>query len=137
MIKKKYLLSFPVSRAGEPTTYNLMKYFDIKINILRAKITPGKEGKLMLEMEAKESNLIKGLDYLQRSGINCTPIEKRIEHHEEFCVSCGSCTAVCFSEALYLDDETKSLIFDPHKCVACELCVKACPLGLFKTHFGE
>jgi ferredoxin len=137
MIKKRFILSFPVERAGESTTYNLVKYFDIKITILRARITPGKEGKLMLEMEAKEANLLKGLDYLKRNGIGCTPIEKRIEHHAEKCVSCGSCTAVCFSDALYLDKDTKELVFEPEKCVACELCVKACPLQLFKTHFLE
>lgn len=137
MTKKKFILSFPVSRAGESTTYNLIKYFDIKITILRARITPGKEGKLMLEMEAEDKNIVKGLDYLQRNEINCTPIEKRIKHHEEKCVSCGSCTAVCFAGALELHEETRELVFDPEKCVACELCVKACPLQLFETHFLE
>lgn len=137
MKTRRFILSFPVERAGEPTTYNLMKYFDIKINILRARITPGKEGKLMMQMEADEKNLVKGLDYLKRNGINCVPIEKRIKHHEEHCVNCGSCTAVCFAGALELTADTRELVFDPEKCVACELCVKACPLQLFETHFLE
>ena len=47
------------------------------------------------------------------------------------CIHCGSCTAVCFSGALTMSRATNEMVFNPEKCVVCELCLKACPLRLF------
>ena len=43
------------------------------------------------------------------------------------CDFCGTCVAVCDSDAidLYYDD----IQIDPKKCVECLKCVKVCPIG--------
>jgi len=135
-MKKRYVLTFPSDETNEPITYNLVKQFDIKINIIKARINAGEEGTLFLEMEAPKSNIEKAQQYLADNRISCQSIAKKVHWREEDCMHCGACTAVCFSEALTMDNN-RQLDFNTDKCIVCELCVKACPLGLFEIHFSE
>ncbi len=45
----------------------------------------------------------------------------------------GACLAVCPTEALDVDRESWLVSFDPGKCVACELCIPACPPHAMQT----
>jgi L-aspartate semialdehyde sulfurtransferase ferredoxin len=134
-MKQKYVLSFPSIAIEEPVTYNLVKKFDIKINILRAEITAGEEGNLLIDMESDELNLKKGITYLTEQNIKVEPFVKQISFKQELCVHCGGCTSVCFAGALFMDKITWELQFKGSKCVACGLCIKACPLNLFTLQF--
>lgn len=134
-MKRRYVLTFPPEIVDEPITYNLIINYDLKINILKAEINPGKEGNLLLEFESEKANLDKGINYLEEKNIACLPIEAKIRFDQQACIHCGSCTAVCFSRALTMHKFNWELIFEPEKCVACGLCVKACPLGLFHLDF--
>jgi ABC-type methionine transport system ATPase subunit len=59
-MKKRMILSFPVNKIDEPLTYRLIKDYDVIINILNADITPGRQGKLLIEMQgAQRKKLIK------------------------------------------------------------------------------
>ena len=136
-MKHKYILSFNQESVDKPITYDLIKNFDVKINIIKANISADEAGHLLVEFEADDESLEKCFDYLDKNHVDYIPAEKKIIFDEEKCVDCGACTAVCFAEALTLDPETKELIFSPEKCVFCKLCVKACPLGLFEVHFNE
>lgn len=136
-MKKKYILSFTQNSVNKPITYELIKKFDIKINIIKANISADEAGHLLVEFDADKDSLDKCLEYLGKNNVDYVPAEKKILFDEEKCVNCGSCTAVCFAEALALDRETRELVFKPEKCVFCKLCVKACPLGLFEIHFNE
>lgn len=136
-MKKRYVLTFPSESTNEPITYNLVKKFDIKINIIKAKINSGEEGTLLLEMNAPESNIDDAKKYLDENHIDCQSVEKKVHLRSEDCMHCGACTAVCFSQALTMNEETRQLNFNTEKCIVCELCVKACPLGLFEIHFSE
>lgn len=135
-IRGKYLLTFPPKAVNEPVTFRLIKHFHIEINILKAEITAGKEGKLLLEFRANKTSLEQGLDYLKEKGIDCTPFANQINFLKEGCIHCGSCTAVCFSGAVYLEKPSWELVFNSGSCIACGLCLKACPLHLFKMEFG-
>ena len=135
MIKKRFVLSFPPESGDKPLSYHLVKEYDIRINILKAEVYPGKRGSLLLELHGKASNIEKGIDYLQSHHVSCEPLDKCISHQEEKCIHCGNCTAVCFAGALTMD-ENWQLQFDKSKCVVCELCVTACPLKLFKIDFN-
>jgi len=42
MQKKRYVLKFPPQSGDQPFSYHLVKDFDIRINILRAEVWPGK-----------------------------------------------------------------------------------------------
>lgn len=135
-MKKRIVLTFPPAKVSEPVTYNLVKKFDIVVNILNADITPGKQGKLMLELKSTKENIDNAIEYFRDADISWSPAQKSIVLNKEDCVHCGSCAAVCFADALYMDSDTRELQFHPEKCIACELCLKACPMQLFELDFS-
>lgn len=134
-MKQKYLFTFPAAVSSQPITYLLIKEFDIKINILRAEYSLGREGHLLMELDAEEGSIEKALMFLGAKGIEYQGIEKRLSFNEKACIDCGSCTAVCFSNALSIKAPEWRLIFKPDLCIACGLCVKACPLQLITLTF--
>ena len=137
MQKKRYVLKFPPQSGDQPFSYHLVKDFDIRINILRAEVWPGKTGSLVLELEGTTTNLKNGIAYLEENQVSCEPLNKKITWDHVRCISCGNCTAVCFAGALQMDPVNWELQFDPEKCIVCELCVPACPLNLFAIDFRE
>jgi L-aspartate semialdehyde sulfurtransferase ferredoxin len=135
MIKKRYILNFPPESGDKPLSYHLVKDYDIRIDILKAEVYPGKMGSLLLELQGKKENLEKGVEYLKSQHVVCEPIEKRIRFSDTKCIDCGNCTAVCFAGALTMNPKSWKLDFDKEKCVVCELCITACPLKLFEIDF--
>ncbi len=135
MLKKRFIMKFPAESSDKPLTYHLIKEYDLRINILRATINAGKEGKLLMEVEALEHNIQEGIDFLEREGVTVTPLEKQLHIDEDDCIHCGACTAVCFPDALSLNNETWELDFAKEKCVVCGLCVNACPLKIIEIGF--
>jgi ferredoxin len=135
MIKKRYILNFPPDSGDKAFTYHLVKDYDIRINILKAEVFPGKSGSLLLELQGKKENIEKGVEYIQSHKIVCESLDKRIHFEENRCIDCGNCTAVCFAGALTMNKTSWKLEFDKSKCVVCELCIPACPLKLFKIDF--
>ncbi len=137
MKKKRYILKFPPQSGDLPLSYHLVRDFDIRINILKAEVRPGKTGSLVLELEGTKENLKSGIQYLEENGVSCEPLNKKIHWQKERCIHCGNCTAVCFAGALVMDKKKWELEFEPEKCIVCELCVPACPLNLFTIDFRE
>jgi ferredoxin len=136
MKKKRYILKFPPQSGDKPLSYHLVKDYDIRINILKAEVRPGKTGSLVLELEGTAENLKNGIAWLEENQVSCEPLNKKIHWNQKKCIHCGNCTAVCFSGALTMDNNWE-LDFDPDKCIVCELCVPACPLNLFEIDFRE
>ena len=134
--RQRLVLTFPAEAIDEPITYNLIKEYDVMINILNADITHGRKGNLLIEMSGKEINVQEALVYLESKQIEISPVVKTILFNESGCIHCGACSSVCFSGALEMDTVTRELKFAPEKCIACELCIRACPLQLFKLNFG-
>ena len=130
------VLRFPADTVNEPITYTLIKEYDVLINILNADITHGKEGNLLIEMAGDKGNVDKAVIYLEKKQVEISPVVKTILFTESACIHCGACSSVCFPGALEMDPESRELQFLPDKCVACELCIKACPLMLFELNFG-
>ena len=58
---KKVVLSFPVDATDRSLTYDLVKLYDIRINILKAEIQAGKSGNLLVELEADTDKLDQGI----------------------------------------------------------------------------
>ncbi|MFC2129616.1 NIL domain-containing protein [Bacteroidota bacterium] len=134
--KRRLVLTFPAERIEEPITYNLVKEYDIIVNILNADITHGKEGNLLIEMKGMKTNLDEALVYLESREVIYSPVVKNIILNSDLCIHCGACSSVCFSDALNMDKKDHTLVFQPENCIACELCIKACPLQLFELNFG-
>jgi len=135
MYTKRYVLTFPPDKVDEPLTYNLIKDYNMEINILKADINAGKEGKLLLEFRTGKDEMERGLKYLKDKGIRVAPVSKQISFQHEKCIHCGACTAICFTDALTMEKPSWELNFKPEKCIVCGLCLKACPLNLFKIEF--
>ena len=136
MKSKRFVLTFPPDATGEPITYNLIKKFDIMVNIVRADVSPGKIGHLVMEMTAPAKVLREGMEYIRQQKVECEPIDKKITCRADLCIHCGACSAVCFAGALTMGRHTAELSFEPEKCVVCELCLTACPLKLFSIDLG-
>ncbi len=135
-IKKRMVLRFPSETVNEPITYTLIREHNVLINILNADISHGKEGQLLIEMAGREEDVNEAMVYLESRQVGISPVVKTILFNEAPCVHCGACVSVCFHGALEMDAQTRKLQFSPEKCVACELCIRACPLRLFELNFG-
>ena len=101
------------------------------VNLVKADVSPGKIGYLVMEMTAPLKVLKEGMQYIKEQNVECEPIDRKIRYDSDLCIHCGACSAVCFAGALTMDHKTAELSFDPEKCVICELCLKSCPLKLF------
>jgi L-aspartate semialdehyde sulfurtransferase ferredoxin len=136
-MKEKYVLEYSSAMVDEPVIYTLVKRFDIKVNILRAEISSGQEGSMLVELEGDRAKLDEGRGYLASLSVTLLPISNSLRVREDACIHCGSCTGVCFSGCLTMGAPDWLLAVDRDKCIACGLCVKACPLGLIGLKFGE
>jgi ferredoxin len=136
-MKEKYVLSYSQDAVGDPIIYSLIKRFDVMVNILRAEVTPGQEGRLLLELDGDEKSIGEAVAYLESREVTCLPASRAILWKEDGCVDCGACTGVCFSGALELDQASARLELKRERCIGCGLCVKACPFGLFSLAFED
>lgn len=134
--KKRMVLRFPADSVNEPITYILIKDYDVMINILNADISHGREGNLLIEISGELKSVEGAMSYLKSKSVEISPVVKTILFNKESCIHCGACSSVCFPGALSIDQDSRELRFSPDKCVACELCIKACPLMLFELNFG-
>lgn len=134
---KKVVLSFPVDATDRSLTYDLVKLYDIRINILKAEIQAGKSGNLLVELEADDDKMEEGINYLIRCGVSVSPVSSKVSRDESRCINCGNCASACFSHALTIGAPNWTLQFNPEKCIACKLCLKSCPLKLFRIEFAE
>lgn len=133
--KTRVILRFPPEVTEKPITYHLVKDFGLKVNILRAKIVPDEEGKLLMEIEAPEQDLERALEFVRAEGVDVQPLSRQVVWDGQRCIHCGACTAVCGPGALSIDRRTWLVTFDPQRCVACELCVSACPVKVMRVTF--
>ena len=69
MKKMKTVLSFAPSIVEEPVTYQLITGYGIRVNILRAHIDEGKQGRMVVELCGENSQISHGLNYLEGIGV--------------------------------------------------------------------
>jgi ferredoxin len=127
MYSKKIIIRYGADVVDKPVVYSLVKEFDLAFNIMRARISPRREGLMVLDLSGTKKNFDRAIRYLRGLGLSVEPLSKSVTRNIDRCVHCGACVAFCTSGALYLDKNTMEVIFDPEKCSGCELCVKGCP----------
>lgn len=134
MMKKGLFLKFSPDIVEKPIVYRLVKDFNLIFNILKATITPGKEGIMILELMGENENLEKGLNFLKQEGVEIQPLGQQVFKNEDKCIHCGACTAVCPTSALFVDRKTFRVVYDPDRCTACAFCVSACITKAMEIH---
>jgi ferredoxin len=80
----------------------------------------------IMSLEGTEEEYQKGLEYLRSCNVIIEEVPENIRKDEDRCVHCGACTAVCPTDALFVDGPEKKVVLDREKCVACGNCVKVC-----------
>ena len=126
MSNKRIVLSFPPDTVEEPITYRLIKDYDLKVNILRASIDPGKQGRMVVELTGEEAQLSRGFSYMENLGVKMEPLAREIQHQQSRCTSCTACVPICPTGALNVDRKTWLVSYDAEKCVVCYSCVDVC-----------
>ncbi len=128
-------LNFPPHLIDQPVTYELITAHGLKVNILRARITPREWGRLVVEVSGKKKNLDAGLQYATELGVDIKPLAQDVQWHEEKCIECSACVSICPTGALFIEREEMRVSFDHDKCIACELCIPACPYEAVQITF--
>ena len=126
-VSRRIVLHFPPLVTGQPVVYRLARDYDLMFNILRASVSPGQEGLLVLELTGERANYDRGIQFLRDTGIQIQPLSQDVLRDESRCTHCGACVTVCPADAFTRDPTTQEIAFDHNRCVLCGLCVKACP----------
>ncbi|MCP4745772.1 MAG: 4Fe-4S dicluster domain-containing protein [Desulfobacteraceae bacterium] len=133
MYSKILRLHFPKSEVEKPIVCNLARNYDLIFTILNAGILPRREGFMVMELSGTRKNFDKGINYLKSQGIDVQNASQEIKRDDTICNHCGSCTAVCPTEALFIKRPEMEVLFDQAKCSICQLCVPACPPRAMKV----
>ncbi len=137
MSKKKVVLSFPPHLIDQPITYRLIAEKGLKVNILRARITPKEWGNMVVQLNGDKAKVKAGLDFLTELGVEVELLAEEVKWQEERCIHCTACLASCPTQALYVDRTTMMVGFDREKCIACELCLNVCPYRAMEIAAGQ
>jgi ferredoxin len=135
MAKKKVILTFPPALIEEPITYNLIKNYDCKINILKATVRPKEKGRLVIELNGSKEAVANGLEYLKKIGIEVEPLAQEVRHIKERCIQCTACIPHCPTEALSLNREEMKVSFHGERCIICEACLPVCSYRAMEIQF--
>lgn len=125
---RRLILRFPLSLTNQPIVYRLARDFGLEFNILKASVSPEKEGLLVMEIRGEGEQLQKGIQYLIDKGVIIEPFGQRVVFNSERCIHCGLCVGLCPAGAFMMDRVTFEVSFQEDKCLACGLCLKACPV---------
>jgi ferredoxin len=134
-VSRRLVLRFPQRLVDKPIVSKLVKDFGLNFNILKASVSPGQEGLLIMELTGEKRNYDKGVKYLTDSGVDIQLLSQDVVRNEARCTHCGACITLCPTGAFTLDSRTRMVHFDHTKCVVCELCIKACPPRAMELHF--
>ncbi len=126
--RQEVRLSFAPDISNEPLVCRLVQDYKLEFNILEARISPRKEGHLVLELLGTQDSIKKGIAYLKEYGVRVLGVSHDTARQEELCMHCGMCTAVCSVRALHVDVDTRLVRFERDKCTSCGLCTKVCPV---------
>jgi ferredoxin len=135
VIKRRLVLEFPKQLVEQPITYRLIKEYDIEVNILKAKVTPDEEGRLMVEFKAKKSQIEEAISFLKDLGVKVIPLAQDIIFKEDKCTHCTYCVSLCPTGAFSVKRPQMEVNFDKDLCILCEQCVNICPYKAIEIKF--
>ncbi len=134
-IAKKIVLHFPQQTIDKPIVSGLIREFGLDFNILKASISPGEEGLMIMELTGEQKDYDRGIKYLQGAGLEIQSLSQDVLRNEDRCTHCGACITMCPTRAFTLEEKTRRVLFDNSRCIVCELCVRACPPRAMELKF--
>jgi len=134
-VSKRIVLHFPRRLLDKPIVSKLVKDFNLEFNILKASVTPGEEGLMVMELIGDRQSYTKGVKYLTEAGVKVQSLSQDVSRNEARCTDCGACITLCPTGAFSLHPKTRKVLFDSSKCVVCELCIRACPPRAMELYF--
>jgi ferredoxin len=134
-VSRRLVLHFPQRLLDKAIVSHLVKDFNLDFNILKASVTPGEEGLLVMELVGERGDYDKGVKYLTDAGVKIQPLSQDVVRNDLRCTHCGACITLCPTGAFTLEKGTRKVKFDHAKCVVCELCIKACPPRAMELRF--
>ena len=135
MAKKKVVINFPPRLIDQPITSRLIREHDVDMNILRARIRPNEEGRLIVEFLGEADRIEKVLAGCREFGLDVETLAQEIRWHPDRCTHCTACASQCPTGALSVDRKIMEVSFDQEKCVACEICITVCPYRAMEILF--
>lgn len=126
-ITQRLVLHFHEAVIDKPVIYMLVKDYDLEFNILKAHISPDKEGMIVLQLSGSKEKFEKAMKFLKDINIRVEPLQTDLVRNEAKCIHCGVCTISCPTGALSIDRNNMKLEFYEEKCIACDACSKICP----------
>ena len=127
-IRKEVHLTFAPDITDEPLVCILVRNYDVLFNISKAQISPRKEGQLTLELIGTPDSIGQGIAYLKDRGVQVTGLSHEVHRMEDLCMHCGMCTAMCPTDALTVDKNSRMVLFTQDNCTACGVCTRICPV---------
>ena len=103
MASKNIILHYPRKLIEQPVISNLVKEYDLMLNLLRANVTPNEEGRMVVELTGGKKAVEGGITYLKDLGINVESLAHDIKWHADKCTHCTACIPACPSVCLLSD----------------------------------
>lgn len=135
MQKKRVVFNYPQHLVDQPVISKMVKDYDLTVNILRARITPKEQGRLVLEMEGKKASVDAAINYIKEMGVEVQSLAQDVRWHEDRCTHCTACISACPTKALDVDRTQMFVSFHRDKCIACEGCIPVCPYHAMEILF--
>ena len=127
-MEKTVILKFTKDTWNKPVIHGLSRKCDLVFSILEARVFPRKEAYAIMSLEGAEEEFEKAMNYLNECRVVVDEVPDHIKRDEDSCVNCGTCTAVCPTDALIVEGPEFEVTLDRDQCVACGNCVKVCPV---------
>ena len=125
-MEKTVILRFTKKTWNRPVIHGLSRECDLVFNILEAKVFPRQDAYAIMGLEGTEEEYEKGIAFLKSCNVEIEEVPEKLQRDDDSCVHCGACTAVCPTDALFVDGPDRKEALDRDKCVACGNCVKVC-----------
>lgn len=133
MTKRNVILHFNASLVNKPLICELIRNYDMTVNILQARITPEEDGNMLMQVEGSAREINRALRYLEELGVRILLSTKNMIWDDEQCTHCGACVGQCLAKALAIDAQTGRVSLDHSSCLGCRLCIPACPFGALSS----
>ncbi len=135
--RQEVRLTFSSDISDAPVVCQLVSNYNLTFNILQAQISPRKEGTLTLELIGTQDNILQGIEHLKECGVTVLGVIHKIAKTDTTCMHCGMCTALCPVGALYVEPQTRHVLFNTDTCTACGLCTRICPVGAMHGEMSQ